>query len=115
MRVTSDLWVSAVLRRLFAAGAFGAVVRRGASEAGAIFVTVRGRAGLTDLYGPALQASYADARPDERQFQRLMAQADESEIETYFAKEARFDPDFWVLEAECDETLLNSLLTIRDE
>ena len=35
MRVTSDLWVAALLRRIFSEGGFGAVLRRGGDSAGA--------------------------------------------------------------------------------
>ncbi|RUT88859.1 DUF1491 family protein, partial [Mesorhizobium sp. USDA-HM6] len=52
MRVTTDLWVSALLRRVFTAGGFAAVVKRGATEAGAVFVLSRGRLGEVVLYGP---------------------------------------------------------------
>ena len=41
MRVTSALFVSALVRRAMVGGAFAAVTRRGASEAGAIFVVAR--------------------------------------------------------------------------
>ncbi|EHK53596.1 DUF1491 family protein, partial [Allomesorhizobium alhagi] len=55
MRVTTDLFVSALVRRIFAAGGFAAVVKRGATEAGAVFVIARGRLGDASLYGPAPQ------------------------------------------------------------
>ena len=45
MRLTSDFWVSALMRRVFAEGGFAAVARRGASEAGAVFVVTRNRVG----------------------------------------------------------------------
>ena len=51
MRVTTDLWVSALLRRVFGAGGFAAVVNRGATEAGAVFVLTRGRLGDVALSG----------------------------------------------------------------
>lgn len=99
MRVTSELWVSALMRRVFAGGGFAAILRRGAVEAGAIFIVGRGRSGDVALYGPAPQAGYAEARPEERAFMRLAAEND-AEIDAKLAREARFDPDFWVLEIE---------------
>ena len=68
MRVTSEFWVSAVTRRVFNAGGYAAVVRRGATEAGAIFVMVRSRDGTCNLFGPASQTSYDEAGPQERRF-----------------------------------------------
>lgn len=100
MRVTSELWVAALVRRAFGAGGFAAVVRRGAAEAGAVFVTVRSRSGEVALYGPAPQTSYAEDRPGERQLQELMRSQDEQAVHARLEKEARFDPDLWVVELE---------------
>ena len=100
MRVTSDLWVSALVRRIFSDGGFAAVRRRGAHEAGAIFVIRRTRLGELELYSPAPQTSYEDARPDERQFVRVVTTLDEDEVEKRLEREMRFDPDVWVVEVE---------------
>lgn len=100
MRVTSDLWVSVLVRRAFAGGGFAAVVRRGAAEAGAIFIITRDRMGEATLYGPAPQTSYADRRPEERQFQELTRTGEEQALTARLEKEARFDPDVWVVELE---------------
>ena len=54
MRITSDLWVSALTRRVFAEGGFAAIVRRGATEAGAIFVITQDRLGTSTLFGLAV-------------------------------------------------------------
>ena len=40
MRLKSSIWVAAYLRRCQTEGIFGAVRRRGAEEAGAVFVKV---------------------------------------------------------------------------
>ena len=48
MRLTTDFWVSALMRRVFAEGGFAAVAKRGASEAGAVFVVTRNRARPVD-------------------------------------------------------------------
>lgn len=101
MRVTSELFVAALLRRAFSAGGFGAVARRGAAEAGAVFVTVPGRMGETRLYGPAPQTAYETERPDERLF-RLIAAAPQHEIDARLEREQRFDPDIWVVEIELE-------------
>ncbi len=52
MRLRSDIFVSALTRRLFARGDFAAVEHRGAEEAGAIFIRQRFRDGLETLYAP---------------------------------------------------------------
>ncbi|MCR4265335.1 DUF1491 family protein [Nitratireductor sp. ZSWI3] len=99
MRLTSEFWVSALTKRLFAEGGFAAVAQRGAREAGTIFIVVRDRLGRLALYGPAAQASYDEARPMERRF-TLVAQDDQERIDARLERERRFDPDFWVVEIE---------------
>lgn len=100
MRVTTDLWVSALVRRVFSAGGYAAVMRRGASEAGAVFILVRGRDGLSGLYGPAAQTSYEAARPEERLFSVLQDAVDDAAVAARLERESRFDPDLWVVELE---------------
>lgn len=109
MRVTTDLWVSAILRRVFASGGYGAIVRRGATEAGAVFILVRSRMGLSTLYAPASQTDYADARPDDRSFTAIVRDADDATIEARLEKERRFDSDLWVLEIEADAAFVADL------
>jgi hypothetical protein len=111
MRVTSDLFVSALLRRLFSAGGYGAILNRGATEAGAIFVTCRLRTGETILYGPAAQTSYDSARPDERFFAEIL-KGEEAQVGARLDKERRFDPDIWVVEIEADPEQVEELLAI---
>lgn len=99
MRVTADLFVSAIMRRVFSAGGFAAVVQRGATEAGAVFLVSRGRLGEVELFGPAPQTSYDAARPEERSFVPLMKATDE-EVAGRIDRERRFDPDLWVVEID---------------
>lgn len=110
MRVTTDFWVSAVLRRVFSAGGYGAVIQRGASDAGAVFVIVRSRFGTATLHAPRAQSDYAQARPDDRMFSSVLTEADEGAIEARLEKERRFDPDLWIVEIEADEQLVEELL-----
>lgn len=102
MRLKSGIWVAAYLRRCHTAGVFVAVRRRGAEEAGAIFIKVSRLDGSADLYGPAPQSAFVDARPAERAFSRCMGAqpASEADVEAYLAREVRFDPDVWIIEVE---------------
>ncbi|MFD2237029.1 DUF1491 family protein [Aureimonas populi] len=99
MRVTSEFFVAALVRRVFADGGFAAVERRGAEAAGAIFVVQRQRDGSIALFGPAVQTM---AGEDGRRFMREAA-GDEEAMRFRFEREARFDPDFWVVEVETAE------------
>ncbi|WP_287201489.1 DUF1491 family protein, partial [Mesorhizobium sp.] len=89
MRVTTDLWVSALLRRVFGAGGFAAVVKRGATEAGAVFVLARGRLGEVALFGPAPQTSYDSAKPDDRFFSLLGAGDDAAAFDARLEREKK--------------------------
>src|ERR1700685_3010902 len=101
MRLKSSIWVAAYLRRCQTAGVFGAVRRRGAEEAGAVFVKVAQLDGNATLYVPAPQTVYDDSRPIERIFMPTSPQpVPELAVEERLAREIRFDPDAWVVEAE---------------
>lgn len=112
MRLTTDFWVSALMRNVFRQGGFAAIVRRGATEAGAVFVTVRNRLGQTTLYGPAPQASYDSARPEDRLFSVLMRDEEGEAVEQRLAREGRFDPDIWVVELEPGDRDAAELISI---
>jgi len=102
MRLKSAIWVAAYLRRCQIEGAFGAVRRHGADEAGAIFVKVNRLDGTADLYGPAAQTVFDAAHPVERAFSPCLERlpALEADVEAYLNREMRFDPDIWIVEIE---------------
>src|ERR1700743_4012945 len=101
MLLKSSIWVAAYLRRCQTAGVFAAVRRRGSEEAGAVFVKVALLDGNAVLYAPAPQTAYDDSRPTERIFAPTSPQpVPESVVEERLAKEIRFDPDVWIVEAE---------------
>ncbi|MBZ9815021.1 DUF1491 family protein [Mesorhizobium sp. CA7] len=113
MRVTTDLWVSALVRRVFGAGGFAAVIKRGATEAGAVFVLSRGRLGEVTFYGPAPQTSYDSAKPDERFFAVLGTSDDSSAFDARLEREKKFDPDIWVVEIEGGTVPVEELLSVK--
>ncbi len=101
MRLKSSIWVAAYLRRCQAEGLFGAVRRRGADEAGAVFVKLALLDGNALLFTPAPQSVYDDSRPTERMFAPLSpAPVPERDVEDRLAKEIGFDPDIWIVEIE---------------
>jgi len=117
MRLTSDLWVKALIRRLYGAGDFAAVERVGAAEAGAVFVRVRRRDGVETLLAPAPQSLFETARPEDRLFETRVAVATAAEIDALLSREASFDPDFWVVEIETErpETYLDIMPAAPDD
>src|ERR1700748_2779716 len=101
MRLKSAIWVAAYLRRCQTAGVFGAVRRRGAEEAGAVFVKITLLDGNAMLYVPAPQTVYDDSRPIERLFMPTSQDPrPEPSVEERLQKEIRFDPDAWIVEIE---------------
>ena len=101
MRLKSSIWVAAYLRRCQTAGVFGAVRRRGADEAGAVFVKVALLDGNAMLFVPAPQTVYDDSRPIERFFMAISKEPlPEQSVEARLVKELRFDPDAWIVETE---------------
>jgi len=100
VRVTSALWVSAFIRRCYADGAVAVISRRGAEEAGAIFVVVDRLDGTADLYGPAPQSEAADDGTADRLFERVLERAVPDALRGSLDRELKFDPDVWVVEVE---------------
>jgi hypothetical protein len=102
MRLKSAIWVAAYVRRCHIEGAFAAVRRRGAEEAGAIFIKLNRLDGTAELFGPAPQSAFDDAHPSDRAFSRMTGAepASEDKIEGRLKSEIRFDPDAWIVEVE---------------
>jgi len=102
MRLKSGIWVSAYLRRRHIDGTFAVVRRRGAEEAGAIFIKIARLDGTAELYGPAPQAAFEESRPADRAFSPCFKQqpVPEADAEAYLVREIRFDSDIWIVEVE---------------
>jgi len=102
LRLKSAIWVAAYIRRCHVEGASAVVRRRGAEEAGAIFVKIARLDGTAALYGPAPQSDFAEAHPSERRFVASLKSvfATEAEVEARISREVGFDPDVWVVEVE---------------
>ena len=81
-------------------GSAAVVERRGAEEAGAIFILVDRLNGFVDLYGPAPQSAFEDENPSDRRFQKLVENATHVSITSRLEREMRFDPDVWIVALE---------------
>src|ERR1700740_1058737 len=95
MRLRTDFWVAAYIRRCQMEGAFAVLRRRGAPEAGAIFIKLDNLNGSAALYGPAPQSELRDSQG--RLFARLhdAAWIEPAEAEQKLLRQMRFDPDIW--------------------
>ena len=102
MRLRADFWVSAYLRRCNGGTASSAVLRRrGAAEAGAVYVKLDCLDGRTAVFGPAPQ----NEELGERRFIRIHRNewVDPDDAEARLARARGFDPDLWIVEVESRE------------
>ena len=101
MRLRSDIYVSAYLRRCAAQNIPAVLRRRGDAAAGAIFVSVDRGDGRATLYAPA-----SAGEPKDPAVERLWRRAhreetiDSLDLARRMEKERAVDPDLWWIEAE---------------
>jgi hypothetical protein len=97
-RLRSDFWVSAYLRRCGVEGVEAVLRRRGAAEAGAVFVKLDHLDGTASLYGPAPQLYLDDS--GERLFATVLHRGTPLDVEERMTRELRFDSDLWLVEVD---------------
>ena len=103
MRLRSDIFVSALIRRVFGRGDFAAVERKGAEAAGAVFIRQRFRDGLETLYAPAPQSFFEEDATDGRLFETRLDRQPQDTVRNMLDREIKFDSDLWVVELETDD------------
>jgi len=115
MRLTSDFWVAALLRKVRGQNGFAYLAWRGATEAGAIFIKVYDKDSTIDLYGPAPQIFYENpSSGDERRFITLLSYASEEQVTRKLEKELDFDLDIWIIDIE-NFNKIKELIVIVDD
>lgn len=94
-RLTSAMFVSALLRLAQQNGGFAAVVKRGDETAGAVLIVLAERGRPVDVLERLMAGDglYAWASP-------LAAAHNEADIEKFLERRRRFDPDSWVIELD---------------
>jgi len=99
MSVTSDIWVSAYRRRCDLQALPCVIVRKGALEAGTIYICIRINSEEVWLMGPPAGPLLDDS--GDRIFEpRFETPVPECQIDEYLARQVQFDPDIWILEVE---------------
>jgi hypothetical protein len=94
-RLKSGIFVRALIRRAEVAGAQGFVVKKGAEEAGAVFLKIN------RLDGTCTVLSQARRGDGELVWLRPVGETcDEAKAVAYFEREKKFDPDLWIIEIE---------------
>jgi hypothetical protein len=95
MKLSSDLWVYALVRRAQLAGAFATIVRKGDARGGAVLVkTFDPRTRQAHLYAQAF------ARDGESVWMQPLSTTAEAELDAYAQRAAQRDPDIWIVEVE---------------
>ncbi len=98
-RLKSRLWVEALLRRCQSEGKFGAVVKSGADEAGAVYVTINHLNNSYDLLEPPPGPSHDDE--GQRLFTKSFAAPSPwPDVQRLFDRRLKSDADLWLVEIE---------------
>jgi len=100
MSVKTEIWVKAHLRRCFAAGLTGVVARRGASEAGSVFVKVTLPDGSGRILAPAAGPAYDEEGGRRWAMPLGSAPLPHDAIDRFLVRQIAFDPDIWILDID---------------
>ena len=95
MLLSTDIWVSALIRRAEQGGAFAVVARKGDARAGSVLVKVLDRG-----EGPARLYAEATRMDGERVWMQPARSDQEADLDRYIERALRVDPDLWVVEIE---------------
>jgi hypothetical protein len=93
--LSSDLWVSALIRRAEIGGAFATVSRKGDARAGTVIVKV-----FNTSTRQARLYSEAFGTDGERLWMQPVESEFESELDAYLQRQSGYDPDLWIVEIE---------------
>jgi hypothetical protein len=93
--LSSDVWVAALIRRAELGGAYATVARRGDARAGAVIVKV-----FDSSTRQARLYSEAVGPDGERIWMQPIQSEVEASLDEYLERQARYDPDVWVVEIE---------------
>ena len=100
MRLKSEIWVKAYLRRCQHEGVAAVLVRRGDADAGAIYIKVSRLDGTAALFGPA--PAGLEAVREDRRWEPCLEREPVSEVDAdaYLARQIAFDADIWVVSVD---------------
>lgn len=93
--LSTDVWVSALIRRAELDGAFATVVRKGDQRAGDVVI----KAYNTSERTARLFSQSLDMQGQPLWIQPVASEM-ESELDAYLERRRKYDPDLWVVEVE---------------
>ncbi len=98
-RLKSEIWIAALLRRCQGEGKYGAVIHKGAAEAGAIYVYVNHLDGTYHLLAPPPGPAH-DEHGERRFILEFEKPSDWLQVSAVVARRRKSDPDLWAVEVE---------------
>jgi hypothetical protein len=98
-RLKSDIWVAALLRRCQSEGKYGAVINKGAAEAGAVFIYINHLDDTYHLLSPPPGPAY-DENGERRFTLESQNPMDWPAVSAVVARRLKVDPDLWAVEIE---------------
>jgi len=94
-RLKAGIFVRALIRRAEVAGAQAFVVKKGAEEAGAVFLKI------SRLDGTCMVLNQARDSHGELVWAKVLGDScDEAKASAYFARQIKYDSDLWIVEIE---------------
>ena len=94
MLLSTDIWVSALIRRVEQAGSFAFVARKGHPQFGAVLVKVLNLRTRNALVLREAQTG------EETVWMRPIETVNEPDIDAWSERQVRYDPDLWIVEIE---------------
>ncbi len=94
MLLSADFWVSALLRRVEQSGSFAYVTRRGDKSFGSVLIKV------VNLRTRDAYVLREAQKGETSLWMRPVETLNEADLDAYIARQAKYDPDLWVVEIE---------------
>ena len=100
LRLKSEIWVKAYIRKLSAQDVWAAITRRGDPDAGVVYVCVNLMNDCVRIFGPAFGGAHDD--DGERRWIEILpaAKKTDADMAAFLARQTSIDPDIWVVEVE---------------
>ena len=114
-RLTSQIFVASLIRQINQAGGNALIARKGSAESGAVYIAWYSAQDRTHhLYEPAIGDAPIETYLGGRVFRERQADMTELDISDWLEREARFDPDCWLVEIEHCPIPIDRLISLID-
>jgi hypothetical protein len=94
MLLSTDIWVSALLKRVEIAGSFATIAKKGDARAGSVIIKVLN---LRTREAYVLREAQTG---EDTLWMRPVETLNEPDVDAYIERQLKYDPDLWVVEIE---------------